>query len=392
MRNVLYGIVLLALAATWVSTATAAATPTSEYNAKLQKTDQKDPSSLYDLAKWVTTKHSKNKPLLLRAKSHLNQALQIDKDYLRATYLIKRIDVLLKKANTPAGSGKPTAGDPSHKSGDPLVTEQDIYAIRLAEYPQDGGREPSRKDKAVRIKFAKDQRGSRGKTALQRYVKAMTGKNVDNWDDARKAREFSAWPAWKKIQEMYRNARNDTALLADIQIQNDPEVLLQFRTKIWPLINKNCGNSSCHGSVKLEKGPLFFDSKRDREMYTNFVMTTCFLSSKKKRLINRQDPAGSLLLQYGLDPKDAEYLHPEVKTSRRAVKPLFSSVTDPKYKLVLRWIEALNGPSQPDYHIQYVAPRGIRLDLTGEADLPGGLDGPPKDKTPSAPAPTEPAE
>ena len=391
MRNVLYGIVLLALAATWVSTATAATTPTSEYNAKLQKTDQKDPSSLYDLAKWISTKHSKNKPLLLRAKSHLNQALQIDKDYLRAAYLIKRIDVLLKKVNTPAGSGKPTGTGTPRESGDPLVTEKDIYAIRLAEYPQEGDREPSKKDKAIRVKFVKDERGARGKTALQRYVKAMAGKNVDNWDDARKAKVFNAWPAWKKIQEMVRNARSDTALLADIQIQNDPEVLLRFRTKIWPLINTNCGNSSCHGSVKLEKGPLFFDAKRDREMYTNYVMTTCFLSSKKKRMINRQDPTASLLLQYGLDPKAAEYLHPKVKASRRAVKPLFSGVTDPKYKLVLRWIESLNGPNQPDYHVQYVAPRGIRLDLTGEADLPAGLDEKPRAK-PAPAAPATPAE
>ncbi len=389
MRNVLYGIVLLVLAATWVSTATAATTPTSEYNAKLQTTDQKNPTSLYDLAKWITTKHSKNKPLLMRAKIHLNQALQIDKDFLRAKYLIKRVDVLLAKAGTPAGSGGDS--EPVRKSGDPLVTQEDIYAIRLAEYPQEDGGEPSKKDKAIRVKFLKDQKGVRGKTALQRYIKKMEGKNIDDWDDVQKIRRFTTWPRWKQLQEMVRNARSDRALLADVQIQNDPEFMLQFRTKIWPMIRTNCGNSSCHGSTKLEKGPLFFDTKREKEMYTNFVMTACYLGSKKQRMINRQDPAKSLLLQYGLDPKVAEELHPKVKTTRRAVKSLFSGPNDPKYRLVLKWIESLNGPVQPNYHIQYVAPRGIRLDLTGDADLPAGLDAPlkPSTKKPDADSASE---
>ncbi|MBT7171909.1 MAG: hypothetical protein HN909_09105, partial [Phycisphaerales bacterium] len=129
MRNVFYGIVFLLVAGILVSAAPAATTPADEYNARLAKTNQKDPASIYDLAKWMSTRFATNRDMLKRAKLHLDKALKLDPNYRRAQYLIKGIDAKLKKLGTATpANGSKTPTTTAEGSGDPLVTEKQINA------------------------------------------------------------------------------------------------------------------------------------------------------------------------------------------------------------------------------------------------------------------------
>ncbi|MBT3279086.1 MAG: hypothetical protein HN370_06900 [Phycisphaerales bacterium] len=365
MRNVFYGIVFLLVAGILVSAAPAATTPADEYNARLAKTNQKDPASIYDLAKWMSTRFATNRDMLKRAKLHLDKALKLDPNYRRAQYLIKGIDAKLKKLGTATpANGSKTPTTTAEGSGDPLVTEKQINAIRLAEFPQ--GESISKRDKTVRMKYLRENGDRRGKTALDRYVAKMIEKGLDGWDNPKKKAAFLRQPKYKQLQDMIYNLAQDQDLLQDVQIISDPDFMVQFRTKVWPVVRKSCASKSCHGGTKVTKGPLFTDSTRTREMYTNFLMVSAYLTTNNKRLVDRQSPHKSLLLQFGLPTKDVDFHHPAVKTPSKAIKPLFTSKVDPRYRAIASWIESLNGPLPPSYHIEYVAPRGIKLDLTGE--------------------------
>ncbi|MCD6303865.1 MAG: hypothetical protein J7M21_02765, partial [Planctomycetes bacterium] len=92
----------------------------------------------------------------------------------------------------------------------------------------------------------------------------------------------------------------------------------------------------------------------DRVAYTNFLILDSFHKPGGLRMIRRDNPEESLLLQYALPRNIARYRHPE------KIRSAFRSRNDPGYRLTLQWIRSLKGPLHPDYRIKYLPPNVMK--------------------------------
>jgi hypothetical protein len=121
---------------------------------------------------------------------------------------------------------------------------------------------------------------------------------------------------------------------------------------------QNCATSGCHGGPGAVKFSLIQPSESDAATYTNFYLLQRYKKESKQaseslfargdlRMIDRQRPEQSLLLQYALPGSIAAQDHPDVLN----YKPALRNVNDPRYKLVLDWISSIR-PVEPDYGIQ----------------------------------------
>src|SRR5439155_21709207 len=70
------------------------------------------------------------------------------------------------------------------------------------------------------------------------------------------------------------------------------------------------------------------------------------------KLIDRQRPAQSLLLQYAMPGSMAESDHPEVANFR----PPLRGVNDARYRQLLEWIGQTLQPVEPDYGFEFKTP------------------------------------
>jgi hypothetical protein len=87
--------------------------------------------------------------------------------------------------------------------------------------------------------------------------------------------------------------------------------------------------------------------------YTTFALLERMQTSQG-RLIDRDDPEGSVLLGYMLPSKDNPQAHPPVR-GNRPISPVLHNRRSPAYRSVVDWINSLSTP-WPDYGLDYVFP------------------------------------
>lgn len=161
-------------------------------------------------------------------------------------------------------------------------------------------------------------------------------------------RQLSPFDRFRKIAERGM----DAPLLKDVKILRDPSPISEFRTGLQRTILTGCATSNCHGGAPSGNFWLHSPSENEAAMYTNFfILATAGGNAKVqgenvvRPLINRSNPANSLLLQFGL-PTDA------ARTPHLAVpgfKPMFRGLDDQRYKTMLNWIGRSLSPIEPDY-------------------------------------------
>ena len=142
-------------------------------------------------------------------------------------------------------------------------------------------------------------------------------------------------------------------LYSQVQVQDDPPVMREFRTNIHQRYVVNyCGTTACHGGdggaggVRLLRDAI----DTDTTVYTNFI-TLQSTHVGPLDMINRQQPDRSLLLQYGLARTAATTPHPEAEGWR----PKFHAMQDGFLQATSRWIDSLWKPT-PDYGIKAPPP------------------------------------
>jgi hypothetical protein len=141
-------------------------------------------------------------------------------------------------------------------------------------------------------------------------------------------------------------------------------------------------------------------AESDAATYTNFYIlqkyTKTFQSTDSAvfgrgdlRVIDRQHPEQSLLLQYGLPGSQAEYPHPDVP----GYKPVFHGKADPRFQLIQNWIGKALQPVEPDYGIDFPVPGSGSGAATTQAATSKPASAPATSPRPPAtrPAPRPPA-
>lgn len=197
--------------------------------------------------------------------------------------------------------------------------------------------------------------------ALKRYVDGMRGRQIDNWDLLRKERKFLAQPRNVQVMEILRNKQDDAKLLQDIHVMSDPRFMNDFRSRVWPILQKSCAAANCHGGPEANGGLKFFvlSGTNSRVEYTNFLIISGWRKGKS-RLLDRQNLESSLILQYGLNRRVSQKPHPV------EIPPVFTNTRAANYRRVHKWMRSLQKPLSPDYHIHAgYAPAGMKLDTSG---------------------------
>ena len=312
------------------------------YTAERAKIKPGDPQGHFDLAMALWNKGGKrgNKAFLELAKVELAEALRIKPDFDKASLQLRIVEAKLKTIVEPT-----TAEAALDRKL--LLPLSDIPNIRFEEL---------RADDRVVVKLRND--------AIEQFIKTMHGKlefKQAGFDDV-----FRGWPRVRQVVYIRENGdRFENPFRADILVDSDPKFMVEFRRLIWPLVQNYCASHRCHGAAKGQgKLKLFAHSNIEQVDYTNFAILRG-LKHKGNRIIYRDHPDLSLLLQYGLPRELAETPH------GREIEILFKDRRDPNYRRVLAWIRSLDGPGQPRYGLEYKPPFGMKLDFgEGTSDEP----------------------
>ena len=310
-----------------------------EYFARRAALGAKDTNGHLRLGKWAY-----EKKLLREAKIVLETALKLNPQLAEAATLLGKINTAI------AAGGASTAGVQDKY----LLSVADIYKVRLEEL--------HRKGDLVRVKYRND--------VLRRFVAAMSGRDEFK-NDMRFGDKFMGYNSIKKLQYILDPDRDispetlDT-LKKDILIENDPAFMKTFRSKIWPVVQQNCATMACHGAPKGQgKFKLFNVPSRDGKInYTNFIILAGATDKTSGRMLDRDTPLDSLLLEYLLPKTVAKkkHWHPDTK---KAIRNLFKDREQPAFKIIRDWISSLSAPGYPDYRLDYKPPFGMKLNLSG---------------------------
>ena len=331
-------------------------TGSQEFQGRLAKIDPNNPDERFALAEWATANG-----LLDEALAQLQEALKLDKDHIRSTLLLKQVqrriaDRQAKTGLRPSRPSRPSTG-PRDTGYTPdaidldlnwLVGRDDIARIRLEEL---------RPTDRVPIKFKNN--------LLNRFIQMMEGRK--DFKQPGFANVFRSYPNVTKAIYILKNIdRNNSTIKDDIIIRRDPQFMADFKNKVWPVVAQNCANTNCHGGdIALGGLKLFkYMLRNERLDYTNFLILDTFELPGGRKMINRNDPESSLLVQFGLPLEMARYKHPI------DIPVIFSNRDAVNFKRVVDWISSLRRPLHPNYRIKWRPPFGMNLNLSGRTMLP----------------------
>lgn len=300
-------------------------TPEQEFQKRLAALKADDAQGHYRLAMWAL-----DQKLLAQAKSQLETVLSLQPGNENAKLQLQLVEAQLRAAAT-APAVLPPRTDPETVAKSDLMSEADIARVRLEEL---------RSDDRVSIEFQN--------RALDRFIDRMSGRG--DFASRNFEVEFRRWNRVAQTLYMLRFSPRDEELKKDIVVRSDPQFMVTFKSRVWPIIEQNCATSACHGGVKGagDLKLMAMAAKSDAMYYTNFYILDTY-THNGLRMIWRDHPYLSLLLQYGLPPEVAQYRHPT------RITPIFRDTRDPQYLAVRQWIEGLL-PIRPQYRLEYQIP------------------------------------
>jgi hypothetical protein len=360
--------------------------PAEAFQTQLAALEADDAAGHLELGKWAA-----ENDLLDEAESMFNKVLELTPDDREAQLWLKQVVNRKERAaaaedatnedpdttspDVPTNGGDPV--DPVEAPADWLLTMDDVYKIRMAEI------RTSEDD--LRIKIVDED-------LVDAFRDDMEGLEIDG--EEFDPDEFDDLSDQKKFLVMLDElGGSDTEYMPAFEIREDPEAFRTFRKNIWPVVSRSCGRSDCHGGAEGAGGLALVAVGADRntdlsnrQYYTNFLVL-----DKTKKIINRDRPEDSLLLQYLLPPEMAKFKHPDV--AGRAITAQFGSKRDASYELALDWITyGLEGPIHPRYNVSFTLPaaRIAAAKALEEANTPEPTPEPEEPVDPSEP--TEPVD
>ncbi len=337
-----------------------------DYGSDIKESYQKRLASLpktagakehFEIARWLYDAKA-----FSLARQEVNTVLSLDPNSADAVQLRQMIDreaaweaagkTGLDTKVQPGATSRPTAGltvrDRKYLDAD------QINQIRMAELKET--------DRTVRVRFDAG--------VEKRYTE------YDNVD----SRDFAALTPFEKALRILKKGTAD--MRKDVKIVNDPQSMMEFKTRIAPIVLNGCAAANCHGGINAGSFQLFSPANDDAAVYTNFYILTrasATVAETRRKMIDRTYPQNSLLAQFGLPRERADFRHPEVQ----GLTPVFKSMDDPRYRIVVEWLRNSLVAVDPNYHIDYIVP-GSGAPTSQPAALPvPAVQDPPKQPEPA---------
>ena len=320
-----------------------------QFNQRIAKLDAKDANGRVTVARWAFDQGRYD-----LSRQALETALTLEPNNRDANAMMDsvRLQIRLERAKKEAATrgvtppGLRPATEPSSTGTQPpattgnidprvLLSADDINAIRQFEL------KPS--DIHVRINFARDVK--------KRFAVA---ENI-------RLQDFNALPQFDQLHRILQ--RGTPEMKQDVRILSDPSSIHEYRRSVQQLILGSCATSGCHGVAGAGGFMLYSPADSEAVTYTNFFILQTWsrpvgrqqgpFAGGERRLIDRLEPAQSLLLQYALPSNIAEQDHPQVSGYR----PIFRNRDDNGYRRVESWIGESLLAIKPDYGINYTPPQ-----------------------------------
>lgn len=185
------------------------------------------------------------------------------------------------------------------------------------------------------------------RATIQEFLVEMEGD--PDFNTREKRGDFLKMTAPQKLQII---AKYKGEAYADrVEIRSDPEVFVEFRKRVMPVILRTCATGGCHTTANENAAgfALFKDPKKTPPTtYANFIVLN-ELTVGGEQMINRGSPDRSLLLTYLLPRLD---VRPELRHPGEIdFKPPFTSEKNPRFRRLRDWIGSLNHPAV-DYNVR----------------------------------------
>ena len=327
--------------------------PEEEFATKLAALADDDLAGHLELGRWAMSNGLQDEAL-----QQCNFVLTAEPDNGAAEMLKKQIESVLaaearraeEKAQAQAQADAQTQQQATSPDGggidpDSLITMKDIYRIRLAE--SKSTYQDRRAVRRMRVDFKNK--------VLERLASIWEGR--EDFDSRAFLRSWSDGEQLRYVDG--RVDREDWAVRDEIEIESEVLFMQEFHEFVFPLLRRSIASVPAHASKEMHGGFRLLISPSSvptdeitlRVNYSNFVLLDTFETDDGRRMIDRDRPAESLLLQFGLPSDTAMYKHSAV--GGQPIKPLFKGKDDPSYQRMLAWIRILRGPVHPIYNISY---------------------------------------
>jgi hypothetical protein len=220
-----------------------------------------------------------------------------------------------------------------------FIKPKDINSIRQQEMLLDTNREIAAANQNIPIRFEHE--------VNRRYARDLA---------KRPAGEFLALTQLQQAREIFEFGPPE--MRNDIKVMRDPQALFEYRRLVQPYVLQNCATSQCHGGANGGRLQLINPAESDGATYTNFYVLQSItkkapssgkvFSKGELDVIDRMQPARSLLLEYSIPTNLAEHTHPDVQ----GYHPPLRGTDDPRYRAMSAWI---SNSLRPDakYGIDY---------------------------------------
>ncbi len=303
--------------------------PAEEFRKRQGSLSPTDAAGHYELAKWAY-----NKGLLEDSRSELELVLSLQNNNENAKLLLTLVVKAISEQKEAAATGKEMVHiSTSDKPGSLLsqmMSNEDVQRVRRAELRS--------ADRAT-IEFRND--------VQRRYISAMTA--AGRYSPADASAFYSKPPVAQAVEILTQSA--DPQIQEDILIKNDPAFMAMFKKVIWPtVVLRQCASPECHGAARGQGRLKLYPqpAQDDRVYYTNFYILESY-EYNGNRMINRNAPEQSLMIQYGVP--DSRLQHPG-----GPVPAMYRSGEDPRYQTVMNWITNVLVNPRPTYNLDYHAP------------------------------------
>jgi len=247
------------------------------------------------------------------------------------------------KTKSKAPVAKTTAATAGNRE---LISQEGINSIRVYEYNFSASPRP-----AVRIP----------REVLDEFMTKFKGERYTDADGNERAipktrteqNKFFALRGSKSWQQldaiMYFGRSGAREYYSKIEVLGDPPALKAFKTTAYRYVT-NYFRSNFGDGAAVE-GLYLFQGNTVEQVYSNFYILSQFKDESGRRMINRDQPEQSLLLQWGLPRSKATYPAPEIK----GWKPTFTGTESKQFQTIAAWIRTLYVPA-PNYDVTYELP------------------------------------
>ncbi|MHC4764926.1 MAG: hypothetical protein ACYTF2_07450 [Planctomycetota bacterium] len=274
-----------------------------------------------------------------------------------AQRLLNVVEAQLALREKPAGSGPDDPGPPAGARDEPpgeLLTHEDVNLIRVYE-----------------IDFDRPPKVSVEAETIRAMIEQYSASRLIPGTESERHQLYRADPI-EIVELLFKLRARD--LYPQVNVITEPWALNLFRRRIhntW-LLN-NCATVRCHGGGPAGRFYLHRHRYRDeRVRYTNLLILHRMNLDPNWLLVNYDEPAMSLIVQYGLPRQQARKPHPDVK----GWKPVFGPGGQRMLHDTISWIDAMMKP-RPKYPVDFEAPP-----LGGAAEDPPPLPVRDTDRTP----------